>query len=378
MITLDYTVRFLTPAFLGDAEQNGRWRTPPFKHLLREWWRMVYAAEHGFTVKVEDMRREEGLLFGNAWLENDYRKSLVRLRLDRWEPGNLKSWEGLEQSPVMHPEVQRTNYKVGPHAYLGYGPLDGRGGTKLSDKIKTVVNVGESATLSLATPDEHAARLQRALWLMDRYGTVGGRSRNGWGSFTLTPTNGTPALSDTVTARKWQDALNLDWPHAIGRDDKGPLIWQTKPHEDWKSLMKTLAVTKIGLRTQFVFPPSVKPPHSRPLERHWLSYPITTHMVREWQKRNLRLPNTLRFKVRPAPNDPKKLVGVIVHLPCLPPQEFGPNRSAIERTWQTVHALLDELCQPKNSRTYRLIEDETRRGKLKPELDRVVLERISE
>ncbi|MGN2392624.1 hypothetical protein [Pelomicrobium sp. G1] len=26
-----YTVRFLTPAFLGDAKQNGRWRTPPFK-----------------------------------------------------------------------------------------------------------------------------------------------------------------------------------------------------------------------------------------------------------------------------------------------------------------------------------------------------------
>ncbi len=26
MTTLIYTVRFLTPAFLGNAEQNGRWR----------------------------------------------------------------------------------------------------------------------------------------------------------------------------------------------------------------------------------------------------------------------------------------------------------------------------------------------------------------
>lgn len=24
---LHFTLRFLTPAFLGDAEQNGRWRT---------------------------------------------------------------------------------------------------------------------------------------------------------------------------------------------------------------------------------------------------------------------------------------------------------------------------------------------------------------
>jgi CRISPR-associated protein Cmr1 len=30
MTTLDYTVRFLTPAFLGDGQQSGRWRTPPF------------------------------------------------------------------------------------------------------------------------------------------------------------------------------------------------------------------------------------------------------------------------------------------------------------------------------------------------------------
>lgn len=29
MTTLEYRIRFLTPAFLGDAEQNGRWRRPP-------------------------------------------------------------------------------------------------------------------------------------------------------------------------------------------------------------------------------------------------------------------------------------------------------------------------------------------------------------
>jgi hypothetical protein len=29
MTVVILTVRFLTPAFLGDAEQSGRWRTPP-------------------------------------------------------------------------------------------------------------------------------------------------------------------------------------------------------------------------------------------------------------------------------------------------------------------------------------------------------------
>jgi CRISPR-associated protein Cmr1 len=143
MTVVILTVRFLTPAFLGDAEQAGRWRTPPFKTLLRQWWRVVYAADCDFHVTIEAMRREEGLLFGNAWLKNEFCKSRVRLRLDRWESGTLKSWNELERSTVTHPEVQRTSYKVGPHAYLGYGPLDGRGGTKLNEKVKTVVNVGQ-------------------------------------------------------------------------------------------------------------------------------------------------------------------------------------------------------------------------------------------
>ncbi len=374
MTTHAYTLRVLTPAFLGDADQNGRWRTPPIKHLLREWWRVAYAADHGFTVKVEDMRHEEGLLFGNAWLDNEYCKSQVRIRLDKWDEGRLKGWQGLEQGTVHHPEVSKTGFKVGPHAYLGYGPLDGRAGTKLNERIKTVVNGGDWATLSIAMPDEYALRLQRALWLMDRYGTLGGRSRNGWGSLTLTPINGTPKLDGPVPLREWKACLDRDWPHAIGQDENGPLIWQTAPHDDWKTLMKTLAVIKIGLRTQFVFTTGDNAP--RVEERHWLSYPVTKHSVRAWN--NLRLPNQLRFKVRPDNKDLKKLVGVIFHMPHLPPPSFSPDSPAIERTWQTVHALLDELCKPNGGRGYGMISDQTRRNQLKPELDKVALQRIKE
>jgi CRISPR-associated protein Cmr1 len=370
MKTLAYTLTFLTPAFLGDAEQSGRWRTPPVKALLRQWWRVVYAADHGFAVDVDAMRREEGLLFGNAWLSHrengreisDHRKSLVRLRLDKWKPGELTSWNGLEQPTITHPEVERTKYKVGPHAYLGYGPLDGRSGTRLNEKVKTVVNVGEGATLSLAMPDGDAPRIQRALWLMDRYGTLGGRSRNGWGSFTLTPINETPQLDGQVPLREWKDCLDRDWPHAIGKDKNGPLIWQTAEiYDDWKSLMRDLAIIKIGLRTQrpafeLTLNKAAKDEelinkktgerrginHGAPQARHWLSYPVTNHTVRPWGN-NARLPNQIRFKVRRAPDG--KLFGVIFHMPCLPPPEFSPDVQAIKHVWERVHAFLDAPAQ---------------------------------
>lgn len=349
MQTLNYTLRFLTPAFLGNAEQNAQWRTPPIKHLLREWWRVAYAAEHGFNVDVAAMRHEEGVLFGHAWLENDQndqgkkvaaRKSLLRMRLGSWTVGKLQTWPTPDMT-VAHPEVPKP---VGSQLYLGYGPLKFDKGTVL--KANAAIQPNEAATLSLAVPDDHWPRINHALFLMARYGALGGRSRNGWGSFSLLALplgdcSGEDAqLARSLPLRNWRDCLGCDWPHAIGQDDHGPLIWQTAPHDDWRALMKTLAIIKIGLRTQFAFTTGKNAASAE--DRHWLSYPVTNHSVRPWGN-NARLPNTLRFKVREVADG--KLVGVIYHAPCLPPASFGPDRQAIERVWRRVHQFLGETAQ---------------------------------
>jgi hypothetical protein len=91
----------------------------------------------------------------------------------------------------------------------------------------------------------------------------------------------------------------------------------------------------------------------------------------------MRLPNSIRFKVRPDGAEPTKLRGVILHLPCLPPADFRPDWKAVERTWRQVHALLDQLSAESN-RSYPMISNTARRDALKPQLDKVTLERISE
>lgn len=368
MTKLEYRVTFITPAFPGNAEQDGQWRTPPFKALLRQWWRVAYAADHQFNVNVGDMRREEGLLFGNAWLSHregtrdvaDYRKSLVRIRLDSWSTGKLRQWPSGD-AKVTHPEV--TNHggqavPVGSQLYLGYGPLTFRGGATAL-KANAAIQAAEAANLSVAYPtthgnpdlralcEENAPRIERALRWIGGYGTIGGRSRNGWGSFALLPlppgeSGGEGAdLSGPIPLRPWRDCLDRDWPHALGQDERGPLIWRTAAFGDWKSLMRELAVIKIGLRTQFPFRTGNNAP--QPEARHWLSHPVTKHNVGAW--RQGRLPNSLRFKVRPAPNEHGKVVGVIFHVPCLPPPDFRPDLRAVQAVWQRVHAFLDAPAQ---------------------------------
>lgn len=354
MLVREYTLRFLTPAFLGNAEQGAEWRTPPLKALLRQWWRVAYAAKQGFDVDVAAIRREEGRLFGHAWLEDDVferdgkqvktaaRKSAVRIRLGRWNEGSLKRGHWPTFGRLSHPEVRQA---VASDLYLGYGPVTlPRGATNSTLKANAAIQVGESTTFSLAVPETDAPLIEHALWLMDRYAALGGRSRNGWGSFSLAPIGEGPALIGKPPLRDWKTALALDWPHAIGSDgDARPLIWQTAPHDDWKALMKTLAVVKIGLRTQFKFASGKDAP--APEARHWLSYPVTNHSVKNWGG-NARLPNSLRFKIRGTADN--QLVGAIFHVPCLPPAAFKPDNRAIEGTWQRVHGFLDA---PENNLT---------------------------
>lgn len=347
-----FQLQFHTPAFMGDAAQSGRWRTPPFKAQLRQWWRVAYAAKQGFAVNLREMREIEGCLFGHAWLENDCferdgkrvvtaaRKSEVRLRLSHWSEGQLKTWERLESGTVFHPEAEKVRNQVGPHAYMGYGPLDGRGGTKLQDKQgkpNAAIKAGESAQLSVAYPDNEAPLIEKALQLMSHFGATGGRSRNGWGSYSLLDTRPSSVSTGLLPSQSLNHCLRHDWPHAVGADSSGPLIWQTAPHKDWAFLMKNLAQAKIGLRTHFVFKSGNNAP--APEDRHWLSYPVTNHSVSLWGN-NARLPNTLRFKVRPMTDG--QVVGVIFHMPHLPPAEFRPQVQTLERIWREVHAHLDQ------------------------------------
>ena len=345
--TFSHQLRFQTPAFLGNASQQAQWRTPPIKALLRQWWRVAVAQQLRYD--VDRLRERESQLFGTASDgEGDSRQSLVRIRLGQWQLGQLRDWPGT--GTVVHPEVKNRDGRptpVGSDLYLGFGPLEyNRDSRATAIKGRAAIQAGDGPTLRLAVPAEHAPDLATALWLVDRYGTLGGRSRNGWGSLTLLPTSEEAAppqgqLGAALT-QPWRDALQRDWPHAIGSDAQGPLVWQTPAFDDWRKLMQELARLKIALRTQFLFTTGNGAP--APEARHWLGYPVTNHSVRPWGG-NARLPNSLRFKVRPAPGNARQIVGAIFHVPCKPPPAFQPDLRAIQGVWQAVHAFLDHPAQ---------------------------------
>lgn len=344
MIKTEYTVTFNTPGFLGDAEQKSAWRTPPFKALIQHWWRIVVAREHNYD--WQKIRESEGRLFGHAWLKDNSgrdwaMRSRVRIKLAESKPGTLHSW--LKDDPkVNHPEVK---FPVGSQLYLGYGPLDYKQGLKHTPAI----NAKEENQLTLIYPKLDQTTFKQVMQLIHWFGTLGGRSRNGWGSIVIS--NGTlddysmllNGKADLSTFQKpLKVCLTKDWPHAIGQDEKGVLIWKTEPGKTWKDTIKKLAEIKIGYRTSL----SVTKPFD---ERQILAVPVTNHTPKVLEKD--RVANQMRAKIIEFQG---LYYGLVFHLPCKIPEDISnklnhPAAQSLlanqEAIWRKVHQYLDKHLQ---------------------------------
>lgn len=326
MQKINCTIRFITPAFLGDANGNAAWRTPPFKAELRHWWRIVVTSQ---GLDWENIRDHEAKLFGNAWPNDQQpKKSAIRMRLSKWQAGQL------DRMPEMR-KIQNGKAQVNAGLYSGYGEVAYDKSTKgVKLEHPPAIKPGDSASLSLGiTTRGHCANaIPQALALMSRYGTVGGRSRNGWGSFVL-ESDDIPEVADQLAVINLRKALELDWARGIGVDEVGPLIWSTRTKRNWEDIMYELAQLRSDLNRRA----------GSSDERGLLSHPVTQKSVRGWNSQD-RIPNTLRFK---AIQTDGQFEGLIFHMPCQPIKELwdkhplSKRQDGLLRFWQGIHQHLD-------------------------------------
>lgn len=360
MKRLEYDVSFATPAFLGNAEQQAQWRTPPFKAMIRHWWRIVKAPLVNFD--VEALRQAEGRLFGAAADDGDSRRSLVRFRLSGWSAVRVSTWDADDKIP--HPEVTNgagAPMSIGAQLYLGYGPLTFKSGkTSLNtDAGRSALAPGEDGLLlTLIVPESFEQEVREAIQLADWFGSIGSRSRNGWGSLQMVARPDTPPiprLSVSLLSPYLRDlalCLQRDWPHAVGSCDGRPLVWLIPPQDSWRKLVRELASIKITFRTHPKTMSLVGVPKGKFAPRHLLAYPVTHHGVsgNHWGNQG-RLANQIRFK---AFKDANRWRGVIVHTPSRLPEEMladlpagvrGELSTVALAAWREVHGILDKLAQ---------------------------------
>lgn len=334
MKTTQLTLQFNTPAFLGNAFQEGQWRTPPFKALLRQWWRVAYAAERGFDrVDVKTMRHEEGMLFGHAWLEDDWhvpegnakpvqvhgRQSLVRIRLVDGAAADANAWTLGKQQGV---DDMRKSLDT---SYAWYGLVD-RVDQPNRTGIKATPHGESTRVLRLAAPQEHMARLDEVASLANAFGLMGSRSRGGWGALQVLEAKPLTATQMQRYARPLQDCLKNDWAMSLATHQRKPALWHSKePLKDWGKAMEFIAVERRNVRT------SLKALGGKDL-RPALGFATPG-----------RMPSPLRWKVVPAPEG-KGLSVRIFAMPHAIPAGNGPRMEPSEllAAWTAVFNTLQD------------------------------------
>lgn len=322
-----YHVRFTTPAFLGNAEQSGQWRTPPIKALLRQWWRVAWAADHQFQVNVDEMRREEGLLFGNAWLSHwegerevtDHSKSLVRIRLKIPNGDDVaKAWSlGTQQGVAPLSTGLDTSY-----AWFGLikrgGGLPDRTAIKADDKEGVRI-------LHLAYPDAFDQRLQEVICLIDTFGLLGSRNRGGWGALHIDEVTPLSRQEMARYARPLSLCLQHDWAMSLAQDDKGRLcVWQSRSnYPTWDKTMRVIASLRKEVRG------SLKGVQGHDLRRA-LGF-----------AGDGRMPSPLRWKLIPADNG--QLTFRVFAMPHKLPVDSGATmiNQQLQQAWDTACGVLD-------------------------------------
>lgn len=264
----------------------------------------------------------------------------------------MNAWAEAPKS-ISHPDIK---FPVDANLYLGYGPLTRNKEAKkttFKDKLNAAIQAEESNALKIIYADGSNSAIQNTLQIIHWLGTVGSRSRNGWGSLefggdgvVFKPLEQNNPLLQVIS-RPLEKCLELDWTHALGNDDKGLLIWRTKEnYVSWREAMKDLAKIKIAFRTSLKFNR-----HNGQMDcRHLLAYPVTNHPVSVWGNQK-RLANQLRFKVTKTAQG---YIGVAYHLPCGIPSQLLNALTEADRNWivkqqlgvwQKVHGILDQQMQ---------------------------------
>ena len=152
---------FVTPAFLGGADKEAEFRVAPFKSGIRYWWRVLYGRQYG-----NDIKKIEDSIFGST-----DRVSSLRLKLTiPNEPKNCISSEKLIGQTF---KTTHQGHEKSPNIldYLAFG--------KCTSYIKADTSI--TLTLKISNP-EYSDQIKDAVKMFFKYGGIGGRSRNGFGS----------------------------------------------------------------------------------------------------------------------------------------------------------------------------------------------------
>jgi CRISPR-associated protein Cmr1 len=165
---LTFDLEFITPAFIGGANQQAELRPASFVGLLRWWWRALKG-----ECNIEKLREEEIKIFGG----DGKMASPVYLRVE----GDVSKGSDLINEYRLSWNFDKNRRAlIGPHAGVGYLYY-----SMVALNKREFIKAGSRLRLTLIGKDEFLKHYIASLWALVFLGGVGSRSRRGGGNLTV-------------------------------------------------------------------------------------------------------------------------------------------------------------------------------------------------
>jgi len=166
---LTFDLEFITPAFIGDANQQAELRPASFVGLLRWWWRALKG-----ECDIKRLREEEIKIFGG----DGKMASPVYLRVE----GDVSKDKDLINEYRLSWNFDKNRRAlIGPHAGVGYLYYS----MVALNKRREFIKADSRLRLTLIGKDEFLKHYIASLWALVFLGGVGARSRRGGGNLTV-------------------------------------------------------------------------------------------------------------------------------------------------------------------------------------------------
>ncbi len=170
MRKLTFELEFITPAFIGNAQQQAELRPASFVGLLRWWWRALKGLDD-----TKKLYEEEVKIFG-GYLKNGAVAGKVNIRLvGDIKPVDVPLKEKYKLSWSYNPNERRLSGNDAGIGYLLYS-------VNLPNKERKFIDAGSRFKLILLGEEEYLRHAVASLWALVYLGGVGARSRRGGGN----------------------------------------------------------------------------------------------------------------------------------------------------------------------------------------------------
>lgn len=315
---LRFDVEFVTPCFLGGADGNAEIRTAPFKNLLRRWWRIANG-----NLSPEELWKRESDLFGSTEKNPQTGKTFGKSKVE------LKILEILSEDYFSSEKISIGKDEVTDLAmYTGYGSVN---------MGKTYIKTQTKCSFILFCPKNNELELEKTIFYVHLFASVGSRSRNGWGSICIEPKSfkfNPQKYFPTPVSLKEALSKSKNYPFCIGKDDKGMLCWQTtERYRSWAAAFEDIA----KVYHQLVYK----------LSKDDKDYKTKWRNLLGFAKANDRLPSQLLLKVCTVKSRmssgaiQKQFYGQIIHTPYLI-EHWNEEKDGNQLdAWKYIHDYLD-------------------------------------